>query len=384
MKILHLADLHLGKSINNIPLVEDQKDALKQALNLCVKENIKHIIISGDVYDRSVPKEEAVTLLNDFLSEVILDNKIKVYIIPGNHDSNERLSCFDSLLEKAGLFIDGDFNNDLSFKKHSIEEDGLKVNIYSFPYVYPSDIRLKSGDNNIKEFDEMAKFLIQNTPLNKEEINILNTHYFVTETGVELIRCDSEVKSSIGTIDQISSSLFNDYDYVALGHLHCPQNVGRNTVRYGGSPLKYSESEINQEKYFTIINIKSKNDISIEKGTIKPLREFKKYKGKLEELLINPEIKDTSIAFFELTDETYVVDAASKLKIKFPNYEGMKYINILNADTNVTNKNIDDLDKMSPKEQTDLFYKEIIGRELNKEETLILDEVLASYDKESK
>ena len=203
MKILHLADLHLGKNVNGLSMIDNQRHVLNEAIELCKKEGIKHIIISGDVYDRSIPPEEAVNLLNNFLSKAVLEEKIKVYMISGNHNSKERLSCFNGILEKQGLFIDSNINKDLSMHKHAIQEDGLTVNVFSLPYLYLADIRLLSGDDSIKDFENAVKKVLENNQLNKNEINILNAHYFVTSDN-EPIRSDSEVRTSVGLIEQIS------------------------------------------------------------------------------------------------------------------------------------------------------------------------------------
>ena len=202
MKILHLADLHLGKTVVGLPMLDSQKHVLSQAIDLCEKQGIKNIIISGDVYDRSIPPEGAVSLLNDFLSEAILEKKIHVYMISGNHDSNERLACFNGILEKQGLFIDSGLSSDLKMNKHVIEEDGLKVNIYSLPYLFPSEVRVLSNDETIKDFEKAVLKVLSNNEIDDKEINILNAHYFVTGDN-EPIRSDSETRTSVGTIEQI-------------------------------------------------------------------------------------------------------------------------------------------------------------------------------------
>ena len=328
MKILHLADLHLGKSVVNLSMLESQQYVLNQAIDLCKKEGIKHIIISGDVYDRSIPPEGAVSLLNDFLSKVVLDEKIHVYMISGNHDSKERLSCFNGILEKQGLFIDSGVSDELLMSKHVIEEDGLKVNIYSLPYFYPSEIRVKTGDDAIKDYETAINKVLGKNTIDNKEINILNAHFFVTSDGGDPIRSDSESKTSVGTIEQVSFRVFDMFDYVALGHLHCPQCIGKETVRYAGSPLKYSVDEIGQRKVFNIINIKSKDDINFKEIDITPLYKFVYMEGTVDELTQNSDEKDFSIVFFKLTDTSHVLNAATRLKIKYPHYVGLQYVNI--------------------------------------------------------
>ena len=384
MKLLHLADLHLGKNVVGLSMIDSQRYVLEQAIGLCKKEGIKNIIISGDVYDRSIPPEEAVTLLNGFLSKAILDEKLHVYMISGNHDSKERLACFNGILEKQGLFIDSNINKDLSMHKHVIDEDGVTINIYSLPYIYPGEIRVLSGDDNIKDFESAIKKVLENNTLNKDEINILNAHYFVTKNDAEPIRSDSEVRTSVGAIEQMSYQLFDDFDYVALGHLHCPQHIGRETVRYAGSPLRYSVDEISQRKSFTVINIKSKDDITIEQIDIKPLYEFVCLEGSVDELTKDSEIKDERIIYFKLTDITHVINAATRLKIKYPHYVGLEYINIksdvYDEDNNL--EKVEGFDELSISEQFNEFFNYINEKDLDEIQLEAVNTVSKELEKE--
>ena len=384
MKILHLADLHLGKYVVGLSMIDSQRFVLDQAIELCKKENIKHIIISGDVYDRSIPPEEAVKLLNYFLSKAVLDEHLKVYMISGNHDSKERLSCFNGILEKQGLFIDSGINKDLSMYKHTINEDGLIVNVYSLPYIFPGEIRVLSGDEDIRDFESSVKKILGSNEINKDEINILNAHYFVTDGKTDPIRSDSETKTSVGTIEQIPYEIFSDYDYVALGHLHCPQGIGRETVRYAGSPLRYSIDEIKQHKTFTVIDIKSKEDISIEEVDIVPLYEFISLEGTVDELTKNSDVQDKRIVYFKLTDTSIVLNAAARLKIKYPHYVGLEYINIDNdiddMDTSLTK--VEGFNELTTQEQFDDFFKFIMSKDMDEIQKKTVDEVVEAIERE--
>ena len=383
MKILHLADLHLGKTVVGLPMLDSQKYVLAQAINLCEKENIKNIIISGDVYDRSIPPEGAVTLLNDFLSEAILDKKIHVFMISGNHDSNERLSCFNGILEKQGLFIDGTINKDLTMNKHVIEDEGLKINIYSLPYLYPSEVRALSNDETIKDFEKAVVKVVSSNEIDENEINILNAHYFVTGDS-ELIRSDSESRTSVGTIEQISYKVFDKFDYVALGHLHFSQHVGRETIRYAGSPLKYSIDEIDHRKIFNIINIKSKKDISVEKIDVVPLYPFICKEGTVDELTQNSDQKGLSIVYFKLTDDKHVLNAAMRLKTKYPHYVGLTYVNIKDdIDENETKLAKESgFDELTTEEQFEKFFKFITEKDLDEVQKAAVKEVADELEQE--
>ena len=383
MKILHLADLHLGKNVAQLPMLDSQKHVLNQAIDLCKKEGIKNIIISGDVYDRSIPPEGAVSLLNDFLSEEILVKKIHVYMISGNHDSKERLACFNGILEKQGLFIDSGLSNDLKMNKHVIEEEGLKVNVYSLPYLFPSEVRVLSEDETIKDFEKAVLKVLSNNEINDKEINILNAHYFVTGDN-EPIRSDSETRTSVGTIEQISYKIFDQFDYVALGHLHCPQHIGREAVRYAGSPLRYSVDEIAQNKSFTIVDIKSKNDITITEVPVKPLYEFIYKEGSVDELTQNSEDKDYSIVYFKLTDTTPVLNAAIRLKTKYPHYVGLEYINIKNDfdDEEAKLAKEEGFDELTTEEQFGKFFTFITQKELDEVQKSAVKQVADELEQE--
>lgn len=383
MKILHLADLHLGKNVVGLSMIDNQRYVLNQAIELCKKENIKHIIISGDVYDRSIPPEEAVNLLNNFLSKAVLDEKIQVYMISGNHDSKERLACFNGILEKQGLFIDSGIKKDLKMNKHIIKEDNLTINIYSLPYIYPGEVRALSQDDTIKDFESSVVKILDANEINEDEINILNVHYFVA--GSEpVIRSDSEMRTSVGTIEQISYKIFDKFDYVALGHLHCPQHVGRELIRYAGSPLRYSVDEIKQHKVFTIVNIKSKDDIEIEKREIVPLYEFVELEGSVDSLTKNSEEKDYRIVFFKLTDERHVLNAAARLKIKYPHYVGLIYVNIKeDVDEDESNlKKEEGFQELPIDVQFDQFFQSINGKGLDEIQKDAVNKVMKALMKE--
>ena len=383
MKILHLADLHLGKTVVGLPMLDSQKHVLNQAIDLCEKQGIKNIIISGDVYDRSIPPEGAVSLLNDFLSEAILEKKIHVYMISGNHDSNERLACFNGILEKQGLFIDSGLSSDLKMNKHVIEEEGLKVNIYSLPYLFPSEVRVLSQDETIKDFEKAVLKVLSNNEIDDKEINILNAHYFVTGDN-EPIRSDSETRTSVGTIEQISYKVFDQFDYVALGHLHCPQHVGREAVRYAGSPLRYSVDEISQNKSFTVVDVKSKKDINITEVPIKPLYEFIYKEGSVDELTQNSEDKDYRIVYFKLTDTTPVLNAATRLKTKYPHYVGLEYINIKNDfdDEEAKLAKEEGFEELTTEEQFGKFFTFITQKELDEVQKSAVKQVVGELEQE--
>lgn len=328
MKILHLADLHLGKKVNDFCMLEEQKFVLKQACNLIKKENIEAVLIAGDVFDRPIPPIGALELFDDFLNKL---NKLskKVFIISGNHDNNERLSYMANLLSKSNIYIAKPYDG--TIEKIELSKS---INIYLMPYLYPALIKKYNKDVEIKTYNDAIKTVINNIKLSKNKFNILVAHQFIGNSK-NVILSQSEEKS-VGTIDEISYKLFEKFDYVALGHLHCPQKCTLDKIRYAGSILKYSFSEINQNKNFIILDIDNKNNLNLEFYPIKFLHEMKEYKGYIENFLNKDFYKNINVndyIHFILQDE-YVIDAKKKLSMIYPN------IMLLEFDNNYT-KNID-------------------------------------------
>lgn len=315
MKIIHTSDLHIGKIINEFSMLEDQKYILDEFLKIIDKENPKALIIAGDIYDRSIPPVEATQVLNDFLSKVIIDRNIKVLMISGNHDSSERIGFLSGLLEKNGLFI----ASDELFKKVTIDD----VNFYLIPYKDPSYIRHISQNKNIKNHNDSTSYIINKIKenLNKDEINIAVFHGYVSKNDEEVEVSDSERRLSIGGSEIVDVDIFDDFDYVALGHLHKAQKVKKNNIRYSGTLLKYSFSEVNHKKSVTVIDIK-KDSVNIKLQEIKPLRDFKVIKGSIDEILENGRnndlYKDDYIKFV-LTNKEKILNPMQKLRSIYKN-----------------------------------------------------------------
>ncbi len=320
MKILHLADLHLGKKINDFSLISDQKYVLNQAIELIISDNISVVLISGDVFDRSVPSLEALDLFGDFLLN-LKKMGVKCFIISGNHDNSERLSYLSDLIKSSNIFISKCFSGDIEVYNL---DDG--INIYLMPYLYPAIIRKFYSDIKVSDYNGAIKKVIDNTKVDSKKINIILAHQFVVSENI--VFSDSE-QLSIGGVDAISPNVFEKFDYVALGHLHCPQKVSYDKVRYGGSILKYSFSEINQRKLFTVLDVKNKDEILFEFHDIKFLHELKIYKGYIEDFLKEDfylKINTDDYIQFVLFDD-YVVDAKKKLQAIYPNILSLEFDN---------------------------------------------------------
>lgn len=335
MKIIHTSDWHIGKIVNEFSMIEDQKYILNRLIDLIEKEKPEVLIIAGDVYDRSIPPVEAVELLNETLSNLIIDKKVKVLAISGNHDGGERLSFGSQILEKHGLYIAG---RDDELYKHVVVKDGEKnVNFYLIPYKDPALTRKILDEKEIKSHNDAMKFVVEKIKdnINYEEVNILVGHGYVTMKREDAIECienkyevanletsESERPLSIGGTDLIDGKIFDDFDYVALGHLHGRQKIGREEMKYSGSILKYSFSEVKQKKGVYILDINDKDAINIDFKCLKPVRDLRVIKGNIEELIEEArELEEGKEDYIQaiLTDDGELINPMEKLRSVYPN-----------------------------------------------------------------
>ena len=355
MKILHLADLHLGKRVNEMSMIEDQKYILDQIITLIKEESVGIVLLCGDIYDKSIPTIEAIHLLDEFLDQ-LSKMAIKVLMISGNHDSIDRLSFGKSLFTRSNLYIASQFENEI--EKITVKENGITVNFYMLPFVksaYISHIFQLQTDS----YEECFRYLIEHTKIDEEETNILLSHQFVTANKKNPELSDSET-SSLGGIDNIDFHIFDPFDYVALGHIHKPQAMGREMVRYAGSILKYSFSEIHMDKKATILTIDAKKEISLSFHPLKPLRDMREIECSLEELLK----KQCEIGNQEdymhviLTDEEQILDAIGKVRTLYPNVMQISFKNRRHM-KQLESAQIkeDQISDQSPAELFEQFYK---------------------------
>lgn len=326
MKIMHLSDLHLGKSILEQSLIVDQEYILNQIIDIVKEKLIDIVLIVGDVYDKGIPNVDAVRLFSSFLTS-LYKLKVKVLVISGNHDSKDRLSFGNELFVDNGVYIEGIFNGEL--RKVTLNDDNGNLNVYMLPFVKPADVRKYYPDIQIDSYDDAVRCIINNTKIDKNQRNIIMVHQFVTAGGIDVERCESE-SLSLGGIDNIDVSIFDDFDYVAMGHIHKGQRLIKDTVRYSGSPLKYSFSEVNHRKSVPIIELGAKGNISVELVDLVPLRDMKIMKGTMEELLSKEFVSKVNIDDYisvVLTDEDYIMDAIGKLRSVYKNILRLEYDN---------------------------------------------------------
>lgn len=322
MKFLHLSDLHLGKRVNEFPMLADQKAILAQILKIADDERPNAVLIAGDVYDKSVPPVEAVELFDDFLVKLAA-RKLPVYVIGGNHDSPERLAFCNRLIDASGIHISPAYGGDV--RPLSLADGYGKVNIYMLPFVKPANVRRYFPEEQIESYTDAVRVAISKMQVNAAERNLLVTHQFVTGAA----RCDSE-EISVGGADNVDLSVFDAFDYVALGHIHGAQNISPR-VRYCGTPLKYSFSEAKQQKSVTVAELKEKGTLEIRTVPLTPERDIHEIRGTYEEIASKNFYENTTYRsdymHVTLTDETDVPDAMAKLRVIYRNLMTLSYDN---------------------------------------------------------
>ena len=323
MKFIHLSDLHIGKRVNEFSMIEDQKYILLEILSIIEKEEANAVLISGDIYDKSQPSNEAVNLFDEFIFRLSKLN-VKTYIISGNHDSAEKLSFAYRFIEKSNVFISPVYNGEI--KKHTLLDEWGKVNIYMLPFIKPINVKLQFEDEEISSYTDAIKVAIKHMDVNENERNIILSHQFVTGA----IRSDSE-EISLGGTDNVDVCAYDSFDYVALGHIHSPQKLVRDTVRYSGTPLKYSFSECRHNKSVTVVEMKEKGNVLITQIPLVPMRDLVEIKGKYDEVMAKSFYEnlnaDKDYFHITLTNEEDVADALLKLRTVYKNIMKLDYDN---------------------------------------------------------
>ncbi len=346
MKLIHMSDLHLGKRVNEFSMIEDQKYILKEILTIINSEKPDGILIAGDVYDRSIPSEDAIMLWDEFLVSLVKKN-IPVYAISGNHDSAVRFSDHSTLVEASGVFLAPEYNGNANC--HKLKAGDTEVNIYLLPFIKPAVVKHLFEDEEISSYTDACRVAVGHMNVDDSKINILVAHQFVTGAA----RCDSE-EVSVGGLDNVDASVFDPFDYVALGHIHGKQKIGRDTLRYCGTPLKYSFSEKDHVKSLTVIEISGKEKIDIREIPLKPLHDLRQIRGTYEELMLKKNYENTATEDYihaVLTDENDVLDAMARMRIVYSNIMQLTYDNKRTR----SNRTIEDLKTVEDKAPIDLF-----------------------------
>lgn len=374
MKILHLADLHIGKMIYEQSLLEDQKYMLQQIIEIVKQEKIGAVLIAGDIYDRSVPPGEAVEVLNDFLNTLIKQLKVKVFMIAGNHDSKERLNFGSRILENDGLYIQTNYEGKI--RKVALSD---QINVYLLPFLKPIEVRPYFPDEKIENYNDAMKCIMQNETIDSSKINLLVAHQFVTNCQNSPERCDSEV-TPIGGIENVEASNFDGFDYVALGHIHGPQRIGKDTIRYAGTMLKYSFSEVNHHKSAVVITIdETAKQLDYALLPFRPLRDMRVLKGPIQELLKPENYQGTNTDDYIkaiLTNPEAIYDAMGQMRKIYPHTLSLE---IENCQTSFGQEEWQKLEKIKKKSEFELFedfYQFQNNRPLDEEQTKMVEDAI--------
>ena len=363
MKLIHLSDLHLGKRVNEFSMLEDQQYILAEILQIIDREKPDGVLIAGDVYDKSVPSAEAVALLDDFLVR-LSKRELRIFVISGNHDSPERMAFGGRLMERSGVHLAPVYDGRV--EPVVLTDEYGPVKLYLLPFVKPSHVRRCFPEREISTYTDAVAAAIEAMGVDTTARNVLVTHQFVTGAA----RCDSE-ELSVGGTDNVDAAVFDPFDYVALGHIHGPQQVGRETVRYCGTPLKYSFSEAGHKKSVTVVELGAKGSVTIRTIPLKPLRDMVELRGTYEELTLRAFYEGTSYPrdyiHITLTDEEDIPDAVGKLRIIYPNLMKLDYDN-KRTRAGIHLEGAEDVQQKSPLELLEEFYSSQNGQPMSEEQ----------------
>ncbi|MBR3918929.1 MAG: exonuclease SbcCD subunit D [Clostridia bacterium] len=378
MKFVHLSDLHIGKRFGEASLIEDQEYILNNIIKIIDEEKPNAVIIAGDVYDKAVPSAEAVQLFDVFLCN-LSERKLQVFVISGNHDSPERIAFGSRLMNKSGIYMSPVYDGTIT--PVEIEDEYGKVLIHMLPFVKPAHVRNVFPDAEIQGYTEALRCVINNMNIDSNCRNILITHQFVT--GAET---SGSEELSVGGSDNVDVSVFDAFDYVALGHIHRAQRVGRETVRYSGTPLKYSFAECNHKKSVTVVEMGSKGEVVIRLVELVPKRDVREIKGLYSEITRRDFYAETSCDDYLhviLTDEEDIPEALGKLRVIYPNIRSLDYDNKRTRGSGI----IEDACEVANKSPLDIFaefYEKRNSQPMSEVQTKFVKSLIERIEEEMK
>ncbi|MFR7358248.1 MAG: exonuclease SbcCD subunit D [Dorea longicatena] len=379
MKFFHLSDLHIGKQLHRYNLKEDQQVILKEVITYAKELWPDAIVIAGDIYDKSVPSAEAVNVFDEFLTDLSeITPEIPILIISGNHDSPDRLKYASEILKRHHIYLAGNVPErpEEHIEKVTLHDAYGEVDFYLLPFMKPAYVKNIFVDGTPETYSDAVKEIIKREKIDyKDKRNVLVSHqFYVGEKAESPETCDSEV-FSVGGIDNVDIGSVKEFDYVALGHLHGAQCIGKPEIRYCGTLLKYSVSESAQNKSLTVVTLKAKGEKpEIENYPLHPLRDVRKKKGTLDEIIKEAQEteKDDYISI-TLTDEIDPYKPKEQLERIFSH---ILEIRVDNQRTRTKLKEMDEeLVMKDPFTSFAEFYKEMQGREMNGEEETIMKEI---------
>lgn len=374
MKFIHLGDLHIGKSLGEFDLLEDQQFILDQIIQLALDRQIDAILIAGDIYDKPIPSEAAVRVLDQFLRK-LAENSIKAFLISGNHDSDERLNFGSSFFEANGIYIAA--KQEEKIYKRTIEDAYGTVNLYLLPFVKASQVRRYLPEETIENYEDAIRVLLSKEEIDTAQRNIILSHQFVTGESEDPALSGSEGLAvvNVGTIEKVGSFVYDPFDYAALGHIHSAQHVGREEVRYSGSPLKYSLSEAGHKKSVPVVELKEKGNLEISFESLIPKRDLRHIKGPMEMLLKEENITaPDDFIYVTLMDEEVIPDAMGIFQQVYPNTIRIDYDNSRTKEV----EQIDIAEITEGRSFTEMisdFYRKMYGCEINEEELELMEKI---------
>lgn len=383
MRFIHVADLHIGKVVNDFSMLEDQKFILTQIADMARANQADVVVIAGDIYDRSIPPAEAVTLFDSFLNE-LSKAAIQVIMISGNHDSAERICFGQELLGKQGVHIAGVSKDTL--KKVIFSEPKCNTEFVLLPFCKPAQLDVRTSEEAVRrlltDYWEERKLIAEETESKIPVRHVLVTHFFVTDGGKEPELSDSETTIHVGGLDNVDASAFHGFDYVALGHIHKPQQIGEHPMWYAGSPLKYSFGESGQTKSALLVTIDETGLREVKALPLWPLREMRKLKGSLREILEGVfECGQQDYLQAVLTDQGELIDPIGTIRSKYPN--------VMQIVREETGRNMNEgaeiksrvmAKKKGAIELFEAFYEEVRGEELSEERKRIMTDMIKELE----
>lgn len=374
MKLIHLSDLHIGKRVNEYSMLPDQEYILKKIINVIDDENPDGVIIAGDVYDKPVPSADAVQLFDGFIVQLAKRN-LKIFVISGNHDSPERIAFASRIMNESGIYMSPVYDGNI--EPISLEDEYGTLNIYMLPFVKPAHVRRYAEDEEketISSYTDAIGYAVSKMNIDTSVRNLLITHQFVTGS----LRSESE-EISVGGSDNVDACVFDPFDYVALGHIHSPQNCGSDKIRYCGTPLKYSFSEAKDQKSVTVVEFAEKGNVSYRTVDLIPKHDLVELKGTYEELTLKSFYENTTwqedYTHITLTDEEDIPDAIGKLRTVYHNMMKLDYDN-KRTRTNMEITDATDVDNKSPMELFSEFYETQNSQPMSSEQQKFMAELI--------
>ena len=358
MRFIHLSDLHLGKRVNEFPMLEDQEFILLRILQIIDEERPDAVIIAGDVYDKAIPPAEAVRLFDDFLVR-LARRQLQVFVISGNHDSAERIAFGGRLMDRSGIHLSPVYDGNV--EPVTLRDEHGDVDVFLLPFVRPADVRRAFPDEEIATYEDAVRCAVAHMPLRPEARSVLAAHQFVT--GAE--RSESE-DINVGGLDNVDASVFGAFDYVALGHIHGPQQIGGPRVRYCGTPLKYSFSEKDHVKSVTVAELGEKGSLTVRTRPLTPRHDMRELRGTFAELC-RPDTATDDYLRVVLTDEEDVPDAMARLRTVCPNLMKLEYDNTRTRMQSAIDA-VEDIERKTEIELFADFYERQNGQPMTEEQ----------------